>query len=63
MNNPQYNTRENYQITEYWELWELQVNKLKSYLSEIVNNEYTFRANNEFNKEEVWREKTNKKLK
>jgi len=63
MNNPQYNTKETYRTTEHWEVWEAKVNKLKSYLSEKANNDYTFIAKKEFRKEEVWQEKTNKKLK
>ncbi len=62
MNNPQYNTKESYQTTEHWEVWEVQVNKLKSYLLEIANNEYTFITKKELKKEEVWQEKSNKKF-
>ena len=63
MNNPQYNIKESYHITEHWELWETQINKLKSYLPEIAKNEYAYIAKNEFKKEQDWQEKTNKKLK
>lgn len=42
MDNPQHKTNETYRITEYWEVWDAHVKKLKDYLSSMPINDISF---------------------
>ena len=62
MNNPQYNIKESFQITDHWEVWESHVNKLKSFLFEISDSDHSLTEKNEYRNSEFWKGKPEKKL-
>jgi hypothetical protein len=42
MDNPQHKPKDTYRTTDYWEVWDTQVKKLKDYLSIMPINEISF---------------------
>jgi hypothetical protein len=53
MDNTQHKTKETYQTTEYWEVWETHVKKLKHYLfMELTDNTNMLKSVNDHKREE-----------